>query len=85
MRARLARVALVATTLLASGCGLESSFALPFDVAPGSIRPVPELAGGEVAVGSKELTENQGLGYLVEVALGAVGAEVRDIDRKIGG
>ncbi|MDU0288915.1 glycine betaine ABC transporter substrate-binding protein [Saccharothrix longispora] len=79
MRARFAGVALVATTLLASGCGLESSFALPFEVAPGSIRPVPELAGVEVAVGSKDFTENQVLGYLAEVALVAAGAEVRDM------
>lgn len=70
---------LVAAALLASGCGLESSFALPFEVGPGSIRPVPELAGLEIAVGSKDFTENQVLGYVAEVALAAAGAEVRDM------
>jgi osmoprotectant transport system substrate-binding protein len=48
-------------------------------VAPGSIRPVPELAGVDIAVGSKDFTENQVLGYLAEVALVAAGAEVRDM------
>ncbi|MFT7838009.1 glycine betaine ABC transporter substrate-binding protein [Saccharothrix sp. BKS2] len=76
---RLAALALAATGLLASGCGLESSFALPFEVGPGSIRPVPELAGVDVAVGSKDFTENQVLGYLAEVALVAAGADVRDM------
>lgn len=75
---RLAALA-AATGLLASGCGLETSFALPFDVAPGSIQRVPELDGLGVAVGSKDFTENQVLGYIAEVALAAAGAEVRDM------
>ncbi len=75
---RLAALAAV-TGLLTSGCGLETSFALPFEVAPGSIRPVPELAGVGIAVGSKDFTENQVLGYIAEVALTAAGAEVRDM------
>ncbi|WP_433272378.1 glycine betaine ABC transporter substrate-binding protein [Actinosynnema sp. CS-041913] len=78
---RLRRLAALAATagLLASGCGLESSFALPFEVGPGSIRPVPELTGVGIAVGSKDFTESQILGYLAEVALTAAGAEVRDM------
>lgn len=76
---RLAALGAAACCLLASGCGLETSFALPFEVAPGSIRPVPELAGVEISVGSKDFTENQILGYLAEVALSAAGAEVRDM------
>ncbi|MFD0200349.1 MULTISPECIES: glycine betaine ABC transporter substrate-binding protein [Saccharothrix] len=76
-RTRLA--ALLAACALASGCGLESSFALPFEVEPGSIRPVPGLAGVGIAVGSKDFTENQVLGYIAEVALDAAGAEVRDM------
>lgn len=79
VRTRLAAVLAAAGLLLASGCGLESSFALPFEVEPGSIRPVPELAGVAVAVGSKDFTENQVLGYLAEVALDAAGADVRDM------
>jgi osmoprotectant transport system substrate-binding protein len=76
---RITRLAAAAVVLLTSGCGLESSFALPFDVAPGSIRPVPELAGLDIAVGSKDFTENQVLGYIAEVALVAAGADVRDM------
>ncbi|TQM78627.1 osmoprotectant transport system substrate-binding protein [Saccharothrix saharensis] len=76
---RITRLVVAAVVLLTSGCGLESSFALPFEVAPGSIRPVPELAGVDIAVGSKDFTENQVLGYLAEVALVAAGAEVRDL------
>ncbi|WP_229796178.1 glycine betaine ABC transporter substrate-binding protein, partial [Saccharothrix coeruleofusca] len=79
LRRRLAALGAAACCLLASGCGLESSFALPFEVAPGSIGPVPELAGVEISVGSKDFTENQVLGYLAEVALSAAGAEVRDM------
>ncbi|PRY34898.1 glycine betaine ABC transporter substrate-binding protein [Umezawaea tangerina] len=75
---RLAVLAAV-TGLLASGCGLETTFALPFDVAPGSITPEPELDGVGVAVGSKDFTENQVLGYIAEVALTAAGAEIRDM------
>ncbi|MFJ6671244.1 glycine betaine ABC transporter substrate-binding protein [Actinosynnema sp. NPDC091369] len=76
---RITRSVVAAVVLLTSGCGLESSFALPFEVAPGSIRPVSELAGVDIAVGSKDFTENQVLGYLAEVALVAAGAEVRDL------
>jgi osmoprotectant transport system substrate-binding protein len=76
---RITRLVAAAAVLLTSGCGLESSFALPFEVAPGSIRPVPELEGLDIAVGSKDFTENQVLGYIAEVALVAAGAEVRDM------
>ncbi|WP_447002529.1 glycine betaine ABC transporter substrate-binding protein [Saccharothrix isguenensis] len=76
---RITRLAAAAAVLLTSACGLESSFALPFEVAPGSIQPVPELAGVDIAVGSKDFTENQVLGYIAEVALVAAGAEVRDM------
>ncbi|RKT54752.1 glycine betaine ABC transporter substrate-binding protein [Saccharothrix australiensis] len=72
-------VSAVVAALLVSACGLESSFALPFEVAPGSVRPVPELVGVPIAVGSKDFTENQVLGYVAEVALTAAGAEVRDM------
>ncbi|WP_367127356.1 glycine betaine ABC transporter substrate-binding protein [Saccharothrix sp. HUAS TT1] len=76
---RIRLTALLVVSAVLSGCGLESSFALPFEVGPGSIRPVPELAGVDVAVGSKDFTENQVLGYVAEVALDAAGAEVRDM------
>ena len=45
--------ALLATAGLLAGCGLETSYALPFTVTPGSIRPVPELSGVDIAVGIK--------------------------------
>ncbi|GAA2676081.1 MULTISPECIES: glycine betaine ABC transporter substrate-binding protein [Actinosynnema] len=68
-----------ALCLTVTGCGLESSFALPFEVAPGSIRPEPALEGVKVSVGSKDFTENIVLGYITEVALAAAGAEVNDM------
>ncbi|ACU35995.1 glycine betaine ABC transporter substrate-binding protein [Actinosynnema pretiosum subsp. pretiosum] len=79
-RSRRGLVAISAALCLAvSGCGLESSFALPFEVAPGSIRPEPALEGVKVSVGSKDFTENIVLGYITEVALAAAGAEVNDM------
>jgi osmoprotectant transport system substrate-binding protein len=71
--------ALLATAGLLAGCGLETSYALPFTVTPGSIRPVPELSGVDIAVGSKDFTESHIFGYISEVALTAAGAEVRDM------
>ncbi|NKS62032.1 glycine/betaine ABC transporter substrate-binding protein [Rhodococcus hoagii] len=70
--------AVLATTLLAS-CGLESGGALPLKVGPGSIQPVPELDGARITVGSKDFTEQVILGYIIEFALSAAGADVRDL------
>ncbi|MBJ8343334.1 glycine betaine ABC transporter substrate-binding protein [Antrihabitans sp. YC2-6] len=64
---------------LAAGCGLESGGALPLSVGPGSIQPVPELEGVKITVGSKDFTEQVTLGYMIEFALAAAGAEVRDL------
>ncbi|CAM3737878.1 glycine betaine ABC transporter substrate-binding protein [Kibdelosporangium persicum] len=72
-------VALVATAGLLTGCGLETTYTLPFEVGPGSIRPVPELSGVDIAVGSKDFTESHIFGYISEVALTAAGADVRDM------
>jgi osmoprotectant transport system substrate-binding protein len=71
--------ALAATAGLLAGCGLETTYALPFTVQPGSIRPVPELSGVDIAVGSKDFTESHIFGYIAEVALTAAGADVRDM------
>jgi osmoprotectant transport system substrate-binding protein len=71
--------ALLITAGLLAGCGLESSYALPFSVSPGSIKPVPELSGVAIAVGSKDFTESHIFGYISEVALTAAGADVRDM------
>ncbi|WP_199430709.1 glycine betaine ABC transporter substrate-binding protein [Qaidamihabitans albus] len=63
----------------ATGCGLDVNAALPFEVGPGSIRPVPELEGVDVTVGSKDFTEQIVLGYLAELALEAAGADAIDL------
>jgi osmoprotectant transport system substrate-binding protein len=70
-------VALLATSL--TGCGLNVNASLPFTVAPGSIQPVPELAGLNITVGSKDFTENILLGYMAEMALSAAGAKITDL------
>ena len=70
-------VATIGLTLVAS-CGLESGGALPLAVGPGSIEPVPELEGVKMTVGSKDFTEQIVLGYVIEFAMAAAGADVRD-------
>ncbi|QBS41182.1 glycine betaine ABC transporter substrate-binding protein [Nocardia sp. CS682] len=72
-------LAVAAGLLLVAGCGLESGGAVPLRVGPGSIGPVPELEGARVIVGSKDFTEQNILGYLIEFAMSAAGAEVRDL------
>jgi osmoprotectant transport system substrate-binding protein len=69
---------LVASAVLA-GCGLSSGGAVPYDVGPGSIRPVAALHDVSVTVGSKDFTENILLGYIAEYALEAAGMNVRDL------
>ncbi|MCE7010324.1 glycine betaine ABC transporter substrate-binding protein [Kibdelosporangium philippinense] len=71
--------ALVATAGLLAGCGLETSYTLPFKVGPRSVKPIPELSNVAVAVGSKDFTESHIFGYIAEVALTAAGADVRDM------
>ncbi|MDH6283883.1 glycine betaine ABC transporter substrate-binding protein [Prescottella agglutinans] len=70
-------LALAATLLV--GCGLESGGAVPLKVGPGSIQPVSELEGVRITVGSKDFTEQVILGYIIEFALSAAGADVRDL------
>jgi osmoprotectant transport system substrate-binding protein len=70
---------LLAVSMLLAGCGLDAAYKLPFDVAPGSIKPVPELTGVEITVGSKNFTEQILLGYIAEVALAAAGADIQDL------
>jgi osmoprotectant transport system substrate-binding protein len=79
MRRRAGITAFVAAAALVAGCGLDAGYQLPFDVAPGSIEPVPELAGVKITVGSKNFTENILLGYIAEVALTAAGADIEDL------
>ncbi len=72
-------LALALSCAFVSGCGLESGGAVPLAVEPGSIEPVPALEGVPITVGSKDFTEQIILGYMIEFALSAAGAEVRDL------
>ncbi|MGW3960335.1 glycine betaine ABC transporter substrate-binding protein [Amycolatopsis sp. NPDC005003] len=74
---RLAVVALLGVTL--SSCGLTVNQAVPYDIKPGSIQPIPALQGVKVTVGSKDFTENIILAYMAEMALTAAGADVVDL------
>ncbi|MEV5719883.1 glycine betaine ABC transporter substrate-binding protein [Amycolatopsis mediterranei] len=74
---RLFAVALLGVTL--SSCGLTVNQAVPYDIKPGSIQPIPALQGVKVTVGSKDFTENIILAYMTEMALTATGAEVVDL------
>lgn len=65
--------------LVLSGCGLDLNTALPYKVFPGSIGEVESLKGVEIAVGSKDFTENILLGYMAEMALSAAGADIVDL------
>jgi osmoprotectant transport system substrate-binding protein len=77
MRLRLAALAMVG--LLLSGCGLSAGSTVPLNVGPGLIKPVPELQGVTITVGSKDFTENVVLGYIAEFALKAAGMNVKDL------
>ncbi|HET6711674.1 glycine betaine ABC transporter substrate-binding protein [Amycolatopsis sp.] len=74
---RLAVVALLGVTL--SSCGLTVNQAVPYDIKPGSIQPIPALQGVKITVGSKDFTENIILAYMAEMALTAAGADVVDL------
>jgi len=77
--------ALCATTVLAlTGCGLQSGGAMPLSVEAGSITPLEGLEGAEFTVGSKDFTEQIILGYILEFALSAAGADVRDLTNIVG-
>ncbi|GAA4479274.1 glycine betaine ABC transporter substrate-binding protein [Rhodococcus olei] len=79
MRAVLASATAAAAVVAAAACGLESGGAVPLEVGPGSITPVEGLDGVPVTVGSKDFTEQIILGYIIEFALSAAGADVRDL------
>ena len=82
-RTAAALVAVAATTLVAA-CGLQSGSAVPLAVGPGSIQPVPALKGVSLTVGSKDFTEQILLGYMIEFAMTAAGADVRDLTNIAG-
>ncbi|CCQ16106.1 Glycine betaine/choline ABC superfamily ATP binding cassette transporter, binding protein [Rhodococcus sp. AW25M09] len=66
-------------TVALTGCGLQSGGAVPLSVEPGSIKSMPGLEGAELTVGSKDFTEQIILGYILEFAMSAAGADVRDL------
>ncbi|MEU0790434.1 glycine betaine ABC transporter substrate-binding protein [Amycolatopsis sp. NPDC005961] len=70
-------VAVLGATL--SACGLTVNQAVPYDIQPGTIQPIPSLQGLKVTVGSKDFTENIILAYMSEMALSAAGADVVDL------
>ena len=72
-------VAAVVATAGVTSCGLQSGGALPLSVKAGSIVPEPDLDGAKLTVGSKDFTEQIVLGYILEFAVSAAGADVRDL------
>ncbi|MGZ6772813.1 MAG: glycine betaine ABC transporter substrate-binding protein [Mycobacteriaceae bacterium] len=79
IRAAVALLATATCTALAAACGLQSGGAVPLDVKPGSIQPVDALKGVSLTVGSKDFTEQVILGYIIEFAMMAAGADVHDL------
>jgi osmoprotectant transport system substrate-binding protein len=73
------RLTLALATLLAlTGCGLQGSSQFTPEAAPGSIRPVSGTEGVEIAVGSKNFTEQLVLGKIAVIALQVAGFDVVD-------
>ncbi|MFD4294489.1 glycine betaine ABC transporter substrate-binding protein [Rhodococcus sp. NPDC058505] len=80
MTGRVRALAAAAAAVVAlTSCGLESGGAIPLEVGPGSITPIESLEGVPITVGSKDFTEQIILGYLIEFALAAAGADIRDL------
>ena len=79
-RPRLLRPALAASALLLAGCGLATSGgAVPSADLAGPLEDAPSLDGAEIAVGSKNFTEQILLGKIALIVLKAAGAEVTDL------
>ncbi|MGZ4574795.1 MAG: glycine betaine ABC transporter substrate-binding protein [Mycobacteriaceae bacterium] len=79
IRAAVALLATATCTTLVAACGLQAGGAVPLDVKPGSIQPVDALKGVSLTVGSKDFTEQVILGYVIEFAMMAAGADVHDL------
>nr|WP_067703007.1 glycine betaine ABC transporter substrate-binding protein [Nocardia jejuensis] len=84
MRRGGAALAALLTLLWVAACGLEAGSAVPLRVTPAGIQPIPALDGVRITVGSKDFTEQSVLGYLIEFALTAAGAQVRDLTNIVG-
>lgn len=82
---RMAHTAMSVTcALMLVGCGLGSGSTMPLMVGPGSIQPTAGLEGVQITVGSKEYTEQVILGYILQFALAAAGADIRDLTGIVG-
>lgn len=68
----------LATTLAACGLGTAGG-SIPDATLSGPLEDAPSLDGAEVAVGSKNFSENILLGKMTLILLGAAGAEVEDL------
>jgi osmoprotectant transport system substrate-binding protein len=79
-RLTLALAALLALTgsFVLSGCGLQGASEFTPDAKPGSIRPLDGTDGVEIAVGSKNFTEQLVLGKIAVIALQVSGFDVVD-------
>jgi osmoprotectant transport system substrate-binding protein len=73
----LAALCLTLTTL-ATGCGLQAATQYTPAAGPGSIRPLADVAGDQIVVGSKNFTEQLILGKIAVIALQAAGFDVVD-------
>ena len=78
-RRQLVAIAVVlALSSLATGCGLKSAEQFTPAAGPGSIKPIPELDGARIVVGSKDFTEQLILGKMAVILLRVAGADVVD-------
>ncbi len=77
-RRMVALVAVVVSSLLATGCGLKSAEQFTPAAEPGSIKPIPELEGARIVVGSKDFTEQLILGKMAVILLRVAGADAVD-------
>ncbi|MGY1723899.1 glycine betaine ABC transporter substrate-binding protein [Blastococcus sp. SYSU DS0533] len=78
MRPPRAAAALLVSTALATGCGLESANTFTPEAQPGSIEPIAAADGAEIVVGTKNFTEALLLGKIAQIALQVAGYEVVD-------
>jgi osmoprotectant transport system substrate-binding protein len=68
----------LALLLTLTGCGLQGASEFTPDAGPGSIRPIDGTSGVEIAVGSKNFTEQIVLGKIAVIALQVSGFDVVD-------
>ncbi|MCZ2858591.1 glycine betaine ABC transporter substrate-binding protein [Blastococcus sp. VKM Ac-2987] len=77
MRTPFAAAAVLVSTALVAGCGLESANTFTPEAEPGAIEPIAD-EGAEVVVGTKNFTEALILGKIAVIALQVAGYDVVD-------